>query len=104
MCYVHLYPNQTNKLPPRALKCVFVGYSNTQKRYKCYYPILISLDVTFNERNTFYQQNRDVQPQLLIEEKRETLDSPIEKIQQESQLIYVYENPSGSQNEDVECV
>ena len=30
-CYVHLYLNQTNKLSPRALNCVFVGYSNTQK-------------------------------------------------------------------------
>ena len=104
-CYVHLYPNQTNKLSPRALKCVFVGYSNTQKGYKCYYPtgwrILLSLDVTFNERNHFYQQNRN---QLPIEERREILDSPIKKIQQESQLIYVYENPSGSQNKEVEDV
>ena len=25
-CYVHLYPNQTNKLSPRVLNCVFVGY------------------------------------------------------------------------------
>ena len=24
-CYVHLYPNQTNKLSSRAIKCVFVG-------------------------------------------------------------------------------
>ena len=104
-CYVHLYPNQTKKLSPRALKCVFVGYSNTQKGYKCYYPtgrrILVSLDVTFNERNHFYQQNRN---QLPIEERREILDPPIEKIQLESQLIYVYENLSGSQNKEVEGV
>ena len=60
--------------------------------------------VTFNERNSFYQQNQDAQPQQLIEERRESLDSPIKKTQQGSQLIYVYENPSGSQNEEVECV
>ena len=28
-CYVHLYPNQMNKLSLRALKGVFFGYSNT---------------------------------------------------------------------------
>ena len=104
-CYVHLYPNQTNKLSPRAIKCVFVGYSNTQKGYKCYYPIgqkiLVSLDVTFSERNQFYQQNHDTLP---IEERREGLDPPIEKIQPESQLIYIYDNPNGSQNEEFEGV
>ena len=80
-CYVLLYPNQTNKLSPRALKCVFLGYSDTQKGYKCYYKtgwrILVSLDVTFNDRNHCYQQNHD---QLPIEERREILDPPIEKI------------------------
>ena len=59
--YVHLYPNQTNKLPSRTLKCVFVGYSNTQKGYKCYFPsdkrILVSKDVNFDERNIFYKKN-----------------------------------------------
>ena len=53
-CYVHLYPNQTKKLSSRALKCVFVGYSNSQKGYKCYFPtgkrIIVSKDVTFNEK------------------------------------------------------
>ena len=66
--------------------------------------ILISFNVTFNERNSFYQQNHDAQPQLLIEERRKTSDPPTEKIQQGSQLIYVYVKPSGSQNEEVECV
>ena len=60
-CYVHLYPNQMNKLSSRAIKCVFVGYSNTQKGYKCYFPtgkrIIVSKDVTFNERNMFYIKN-----------------------------------------------
>ena len=53
-CYVHLYPDQTNKLSSRALKCVFVLYSNTHKGYKCYFP---TKDVTFNERNMFYRKN-----------------------------------------------
>ena len=49
--FVHTHGPKQNKLDPRALKCVFLGYSSTQKGYKCYDPIsqklYISLDVTF---------------------------------------------------------
>ena len=45
-------------------KCVFVGYSNTQKEYKCYSPtskkIILSHDVTFNELKMFYQPNQNL--------------------------------------------
>ena len=38
-----------------------MGYSNTQKGYKCYFPtgkrIIVSKDVTFNEGNMFYIKN-----------------------------------------------
>ena len=34
--FVHKYVR--GKLDPGALKCVFVGYSATQKGYKCYHP------------------------------------------------------------------
>ena len=60
-CYVHLYPNQTDRLSPKAIKCVFIGYSNVQKGYKCYFPsnkrIIVSCDVTFNELNMFYHKD-----------------------------------------------
>ena len=62
-CYVHLYPNQTNKLLSKALKFVFVRYSNTQKGYKRYCPtskrIIVSKDVTFNEKYMFYIKNHE---------------------------------------------
>ena len=36
--YVHIHTQNRGKLGPRAVKCVFLGYSSTQKGYKCYHP------------------------------------------------------------------
>ena len=33
--YVHSHNLSRDKLSTKALKCVFVGYSNTQKGYRC---------------------------------------------------------------------
>ena len=38
ICFVHLHGQSRSKLYPRTLKCVFIGYSPTQKGYKCYHP------------------------------------------------------------------
>ncbi|XP_059626000.1 uncharacterized protein LOC132269025 [Cornus florida] len=38
MCYVHNLGPGLDKLDPRATKCVFLGYSCTQKGYRCYSP------------------------------------------------------------------
>ena len=46
------------KLDPRSIKCVFLGYSRTQKRCRCCSPTLrrrfISADVTFDESQTYF--------------------------------------------------
>ena len=54
--FVHIHNH--GKLDPRAIKCVFVGYSSTQKGYKCYHPsskkFYIYIDVTFNENESYF--------------------------------------------------
>ena len=40
VAFVHLHKNQRNKLSPRALRCVFLGYATHQKGYRCFYPPL----------------------------------------------------------------
>jgi len=35
-CFVHLLATHRDKLDARVIKCVFLGYSTTQKGYKCY--------------------------------------------------------------------
>ena len=34
-CFVHDHRLSIGKLDPRALKCVFMGYSSSQQGYKC---------------------------------------------------------------------
>jgi transposase InsO family protein len=49
--FVHNLNPSRDKLDPRAHKCIFLGYSRTQKGYRCYNPSLqkyfVSADVTF---------------------------------------------------------
>ncbi|WVZ85689.1 hypothetical protein U9M48_032584 [Paspalum notatum var. saurae] len=52
------------KLDPRAVKCIFVGYSSVQKGYKCWSPserrLFVSMDVTFRESEPFYGEKTDL--------------------------------------------
>ncbi|CAL8993466.1 unnamed protein product, partial [Prunus brigantina] len=58
VAYVHVYSHQRSKLDPCALRCVFIGYSTTQKGYKCYHPhsqkVHVTLGVTFHEEVPYY--------------------------------------------------
>ena len=52
------------KLDPRAINCIFVGYSSAQKGYKCWSPnerrLFVSMDVTFRESVPFYGNKTDL--------------------------------------------
>jgi hypothetical protein len=45
-------------MDPRARKYLFVGYSSTQKGYKCYHPhsgkLFVSMDVTFLKQEAYF--------------------------------------------------
>lgn len=49
------------KLEPKAIKCIFLGYSGTQKGYKCYCPsnrkMYVTMDVVFREEDAYYNKS-----------------------------------------------
>ena len=57
--YTYSHDHKKDKWSTKGLKCVFVGYSETQKGYKLYHPItrkyIVSKDVVFDEKQFFYK-------------------------------------------------
>ncbi|KAG7559386.1 Reverse transcriptase RNA-dependent DNA polymerase [Arabidopsis thaliana x Arabidopsis arenosa] len=58
VCFVFVPGDLRNKLEPKSTKCVFIGYSTTQKGYKCYDPVMnryyVSRDVKFMEDEAYF--------------------------------------------------
>lgn len=64
VCFVRDHRPSVGKLDPRAIKCVFVGYSSTQKGYKRWDPVgrrlFVSMDMTFREFEPYYEKKGDL--------------------------------------------
>jgi len=58
IAYVHVPNKEILKLDPKAEKCIFIGYSSEQKRYRCFNPstqkLQVSRDVVFDEMVSWY--------------------------------------------------
>ncbi|XP_073109504.1 uncharacterized protein [Elaeis guineensis] len=75
VCFVRDHRPSVGKLDARALKCIFVGYSATQKGYKCWCPterkMFISIDVIFRESEPFYISSVSSSSPVISETGRE---------------------------------
>jgi len=64
IAYVHVPDELRRKLDPKAEKCIFIGYAQDRKAYKCYNPntrqVVISRDVVFDELASWYKDKVDV--------------------------------------------
>jgi hypothetical protein len=90
VCFVHVHGSTRGKLDPRSLKCVFVGYSPTQKGYKCYHPPsrkqFVSMDVTFFETQSYFSSSHTpLQGESQSEEEFLPLPVPTTMPEQEKQ-------------------
>ena len=81
VCFVRDHRPSVEKLDPQAVKCVFVGYSSTQKGYKCWDPVgkklFVSMDVTFREFEPYYTKPWDLDP--FLEEFSSSLRVTVER-------------------------
>ncbi|KAM1374902.1 hypothetical protein ACFX2I_025403 [Malus domestica] len=67
ICFIHIQPHHRGKLDHRAVKCIFLGYSSTQKGYKCYNTqlrkLIVSKDVRFHETDPFFSKSLETTSQ-----------------------------------------
>jgi hypothetical protein len=92
IAYVHVPDEKRSKLDPKAEKCIFIGYSSKQKRYRCFNPstrkLQMSKDVVFDEMVSRYS------PLKIVEDGKARNGGVSSNLEQESQLISGPQEPS----------
>ena len=70
VAFVQNHTRGLDKLAPRSLKCIFVGYSKTQKGYRCFHPpthrYIVSADVSFLESKSYTDIADSITESILI--------------------------------------
>ncbi|GKV49234.1 hypothetical protein SLEP1_g55997 [Rubroshorea leprosula] len=68
ICFVHVLDSQRNKFDAKARKCIFVGYDEQKKGWKCMDPIshkfVVSRGVVFNQISSYYGSTKDLEPKV----------------------------------------
>lgn len=68
ICYVYVPDSQRNKVDAKARKCIFVGYDEQKKGWKCMDPIshkfVVSRDVVFDEISSYYGSITNLEPEV----------------------------------------
>jgi len=61
-CFPYTWDSKQNKFDPKTVLCIFVGYNDKHKGYKCFHPsskkMIISRHVVFNESFFPYKQKK----------------------------------------------
>ena len=52
-CFVHNFSSGLDKLSPKSHKCVFLGFTRSQKGYKCFSPF--SVNVALSESSLYFK-------------------------------------------------
>ena len=121
--YVHIPKEKRTKLDPSGKKGIFVGYSESSKAYRIYFPgfkkIDISRDVTFDEDSAYIKSrkksaeepeetraprihdttmNKEIQEEYReLEEPQEPIDPPQEKNTHKRKPAWVHEIIQGAE-------
>ncbi|CDY71526.1 BnaAnng37760D [Brassica napus] len=77
LCFVMVPGEIRNKLEAKSSKAMFIGYSSSQKGYKCYDPntrrVLVSREVKFVEEKGYYEKQIQEDLKDLTSDRAETL-------------------------------
>lgn len=69
ICFVFVPSNQRHKLEKKATKCVFVGYDNEKKGWRCYDPVtrkcMVSRNVMFDETSSWWHEVKETDQNVL---------------------------------------